>query len=113
MKEMAQKASGAGLDVPLPEKECRDPKCPFHGHLKVRGQMLEGTVISEKMHRTVTVQRDYQRLIPKFERLEKRRSKIKAHSPPCLEVKLGDRVVIGECRPLGKTVSFVVVAKRG
>lgn len=113
MKKMAAKASGAGLDVPPPDKECSDPKCPFHGHLKVRGQMLEGTVISEKMHRTVTVQRDYQRLIPKFERLEKRRSKIKAHSPSCLAVKMGDRVLIGECRPLGKTVSFVVVAKRG
>ncbi len=110
---MVAETSAAGLDVPQPEKECRDPKCPFHGHLKVRGQLLEGMVISDKMHRTVTVQRDYQRLIPKYERLEKRRSKYNAHSPPCIDVKLGDRVLIGECRPLGKTVSFVVVAKRG
>ncbi len=113
MTRMVAKTRGAGLDVPQPEKECRDPKCPFHGHLKVRGALLEGTVISEKMRRTVTVRRDYQRLVPKFERLEKRQSKYKAHTPPCLEIELGDRVLIGECRPLGKTVSFVVVAKRG
>jgi small subunit ribosomal protein S17 len=110
---MVAKARDIGLDVPMPEKECDDPKCPFHGHLKVRGQLLEGKVISDRMQRTVTVQRDYQRLIPKYERFEKRRSKYKAHLPPCLDVKPGDQVIIGECRPLGKTVSFVVVAKKG
>lgn len=110
---MATKARDVGLDVPTPERECDDPKCPFHGHLKVRGQLLEGVVVSHRMQRTVTVQRDYLRLIPKYERFEKRRSKYKAHLPPCLDVKVGDRVLIGECRPLGKTVSFVVVARRG
>jgi small subunit ribosomal protein S17 len=109
---VTQKARDIGLDVPLPPRECDDPRCPFHGHLKVRGQLLEGKVISDKMQRTVTIQRDYQRLIPKYERFEKRRSKHKAHLHPCLDVGPGDRVLIGECRPLGKTVSFVVVAKR-
>ncbi|MFQ5837565.1 MAG: 30S ribosomal protein S17 [Thermoplasmata archaeon] len=102
-----------GLGVPPPSKECDDQKCPFHGHLRVRGQLLEGKIVSDRMQRTVTVQRNYQRLIPKYERFEKRRSKYKAHVPPCMNVKLGDQVLIGECRPLGKTVSFVVVAKRG
>ena len=37
-----------------------------------------------------------------------------AHVPPCLEVRDGDEVTLGECRPLSKTISFVVVeAKRG
>lgn len=99
--------------MPPPSKECDDQKCPFHGHLRVRGQLLEGKIVSDRMQRTVTVQRNYQRLIPKYERFEKRRSKYKAHVPPCMNVKLGDQVLIGECRPLGKTVSFVVVAKRG
>lgn len=107
------KAKDIGLDVPSPEKECDDPRCPFHGQLKVRGQLLEGVVISDKMQQTVTVQRDYLRLIPKYERFERRRSKYKAHAPPCLDVGVGDQVIIGECRPLGKTVSFVVVAKKG
>ncbi len=110
---MAAKARDIGLDVPAPAKACDDPRCPFHGHLKVRGQLLEGMVVSDRMQRTVTVRRDYLRLIPKYERLEKRSSKYKAHAPPCLDVKQGDAVLIAECRPLGKTVSFVVVAKKG
>lgn len=110
---MPTEAKGIGLDVPWPEQTCSDPKCPFHGHLKVRGQLLEGTVVSDKMEGTVRVRRDYQRLIPKFDRLEKRRSTYSAHLPPCLGVEVGDAVLLGECRPLAKTVAFVVVAKRG
>jgi small subunit ribosomal protein S17 len=34
-----------------------------------------------------------------------------AHSPPCLEVREGDRVKIAECRPISKEVAFVVVEK--
>ena len=44
-------------------------------------------------------------------RYEKRTSRTRAHLPPCLEVSEGDRVTIGECRPLTKTVSYVVLEK--
>jgi small subunit ribosomal protein S17 len=37
---------------------------------------------------------------------------VSAHVPPCIEVNDGDNVTIGECRPLSKTISFVVVASR-
>jgi len=102
-----------GVDVKPPEKECDDPYCPFHGHLKVRGQIIEGVVISDKMNRTVTVKREYLYYLKKYERYEKRTSKIHAHNPPCIDAKVGDRVKIMECRPLSKTVSFVVIEKVG
>ncbi|MCK4969892.1 MAG: 30S ribosomal protein S17, partial [Thermoplasmata archaeon] len=35
--------------------------------------------------------------------------KYSAHNPPCLSAKEGDNVTIAECRPLSKTVNFVVV----
>src|SRR5437879_1631309 len=41
----APTASGGrdiGIDVPMPGQVCTDVKCPFHGRLPVRGQMLEG-----------------------------------------------------------------------
>ncbi|MCJ7793949.1 30S ribosomal protein S17, partial [Candidatus Bathyarchaeota archaeon] len=38
---------------------------------------------------------------------------IPSHNPPGIDVKEGDRVKIAECRPISKTVSFVVVAKLG
>ena len=92
-----------------PTRECSDPYCPYHGTLPVRGRVIEGVVISTKMHKTVTVKREYMWYVKKYKRYEARTSKIKAHVPDCIDVKEGDRVKIAECRPLSKTVAFVVV----
>ncbi|MDY6966355.1 MAG: 30S ribosomal protein S17 [Halobacteriota archaeon] len=100
-----------GLNVTPPDNECTDRRCPFHGTLPVRGIVLEGTVVSDRMQNTVVVQKEYLKLIRKYERYEKRRSKIHAHNPPCIDAKNGDRVKIAECRPLSKTKSFVVIEK--
>lgn len=102
-------AKDIGLEVSLPENECKDQKCPFHGTLSVRGQVLDGTVVSDKMDKTVVVQREYEKKIKKYERYEKRRSKIHAHNPPCLKAQKGNIVKIAECRPLSKTKKFVVI----
>ena len=100
-----------GLKVKGPRKSCDDEMCPFHGELGVRRRTMTGTVASKKMDGTVTVEREYLHYVPKYLRYERRRSRIMAHSPPCLEVSEGDKVTIAECRPLSKEVSFVVVEK--
>ncbi len=92
-----------------PEKKCDDPNCPFHGTLSVRGIILEGVVVSDKMDKTVIVEREYSRFIKKYKRYERRRSRIPAHNPPCINAKKGDLVKIAETRPISKTVSFVVI----
>lgn len=99
------------LILKKPKKTCSDRNCPFHGELPVRGRVLEGTVVSAKMDKTVVVRRDYIHYVPKFMRYERRRSRIPSHNPPCINVKEGDHVRIVECRPISKTVSFVVVEK--
>ncbi len=96
-----------------PKKSCDDINCPFHGTLAVRGRVLDGTVIGAKMEKTVVIRRDYQLYVPKFRRYERRHSHINAHNPPCVSVKQGEKVWIAECRPISKTVSFVVVEKLG
>jgi len=101
----------ATLALKKPTKSCEDKNCPFHGSLRIRGRILDGVVISAKMDKTAVVRRDYQLYIPKFKRYERRHSHINAHNPPCLNVKEGEKVRIAECRPLSKTVSFVVVEK--
>lgn len=101
-----------GVDVHPPSKECTDPNCPFHGILPVRGQVLSGVVVSDKMDRTVVVQRMFVKKIAKYERYEKRKSKVHAHNPPCISAKQGDSVTIAECRPLSKTKSYVVIEVR-
>lgn len=95
-----------------PKKACNDRNCPFHGSLPIRGRILEGVVVSAKMDNTAIVRHDYLRYIPKFMRYERSYSRIPSHNPPCIEAKEGERVTIAECRPISKTVSFVVVEKK-
>jgi len=109
----APRARDIGLDVRAPKTRCDDPHCPFHGRLPVRGQLLEGTVVSAAMQRTAVVERTLLHYVPKFERYEKRRRRYLAHAPPCLNVPVGHRVRIAETRPLSKLVSFCIVADLG
>ncbi|UCH32079.1 MAG: 30S ribosomal protein S17 [Candidatus Bathyarchaeota archaeon] len=99
------------LSLKKPKKSCADIDCPFHGTLSVRGRALNGVVISAKMDKTAVIRRDYLHYVPKFKRYERRHSHIPAHNPPCLKAEEGDKVRIAECRPLSKTVSFVIVEK--
>jgi small subunit ribosomal protein S17 len=98
-----------GIEVTEPKEKCDDPNCPFHGNLKIRGQILEGLVASDKAEKSITVERSFYKYIRKYERYEKRKSKINVHKPDCIQVKVGDAVKIAECRPISKTKHFVVV----
>lgn len=96
----------------LKTESCGDKDCPIHGELSTRGTVLLGVVVSDKMNKTVVVQIDYLHYFSKYNRYGKRRSKIHAHNPPCIHAAKGDLVKIIECRPLSKTVSYVVVEKK-
>ena len=109
----ARRARDIGLDVRAPKARCDDRHCPFHGRLPLRGQVLEGTVVSTAMQRTAVVERTLLHYVPKFERYEKRRRRYLAHAPACLNVPVGHRVRIAETRPLSKLVSFCIVEDLG
>jgi len=97
-----------------PSRTCDDPKCPWHGQVRVRGVLLEGVVRKHRTRRTAVVRHDYLYFVKKYKRYEKRSKNIPAHVPPCIDVSEGDIVVIGETRPLSKTVKFVILGvKRG
>ncbi len=102
-----------GMGIKPPKEQCSDPKCPFHGTLSVRGRTFEGVVVSDKMSRTATIEIERMQVIPKYERYERRTSKLHAHNPPCIAARVGDKVKIMECRRLSKTKAFVVVQKLG
>ena len=101
-----------GLDVPEPIRECSDANCPFHAGLPVRGKLFEGTVTGTRARKTITIQRESPVYISKFKRYARSKSTIHAHVPECLDIKGGDKVLAAECRPLAKSVSFVVVEVR-
>ena len=103
-----------GLGIKTPREAIEgsyiDKKCPFTGDVAIRGRLLRGIVRSTKMKRTLTIRRDYLHYIKKYNRFEKRHKNISAHvSPAFIDVKAGDTVLIGQCRPLSKTVKFNVL----
>jgi small subunit ribosomal protein S17 len=104
-------ARDIGIKANPPKQTCEDPKCPWHGTLPVRGQVTEGRVVSAKAARTAIIEKEYLHFVPKYERYERRKSRIVAYNPDCIEAKLGDVVRIAECRPLSKTKQFVVIEK--
>lgn len=93
------------------DTECHDAHCPAHAGLKVRGRSLTGTIVSAKMRRSATFELDRLKFIPKYQRYEKRRTRIKVHNPDCIAAAAGDKVRVRECRPLSKTKSFVIIEK--
>jgi small subunit ribosomal protein S17 len=98
-----------GITVSAPAKACNDPNCAFHGSLPVRGKSFNGIVVSSKSNKMVVVAMEYPHLVGKYKRLERRRSKLHAYLPTCISALEGQRVRIAECRPLAKTVSFIVI----
>lgn len=70
---------------------------------------MTGTVVSTKMHRTIIIRRDYLHYVPKYNRYEKRHKNVAAHVSPAFRVQEGDTVVVGQCRPISKTVRFNVL----
>jgi small subunit ribosomal protein S17 len=98
-----------GITVSAPAKACNDPNCAIHGSLPVRGKSVSGIVVSSKSNKMVVVAMEYPHLVGKYKRLERRRSKLHAYLPTCISAPEGQRVRIAECRPLAKTVSFIVI----
>ena len=100
-----------GINLPTPDRDCSDRNCPFHGTVSIRGKLINAKLVSSKAKYTVVVQREYFHYVKKYMRYEKRRSRIIAHMPPCLDINDQEDVVVGECRPLTKNISFIILGK--
>ena len=66
-----------------------------------RRQVLFGTVVSDKMDKTVTIEVERTVMHRLYRRYMKRRKKYAAHDESN-ECRVGDRVAIVACRPLSK-----------
>lgn len=72
-------------------------------------KQLKGTVVSNKMQKTVVVRVERVKKHPKLKRIYKVHKKYKAHDEK-EEYKKGDKVVIEECRPISKDKHWRVVS---
>ena len=71
---------------------------------------LQGTIVSDKMQKTVVVQVDRMKTHPKYKKRYRASNKHKAHDEKG-EYHVGDKVIIEETRPISKDKRFRVIAK--
>jgi len=95
------------------DEECKDQSCPFHGTTRIRGKITQGVVVSKKSRNTIIIRRDYVQFIKKYQRYERRNTRLACHLPECLvpEIETGDLVRVGESRKISKTKVFIVLEK--
>ena len=73
-----------------------------------RRQTAVGTVVSDKMQKTVVVEIARLTRHPQFDRMVRRKTKVKAHDEQS-ECRIGDTVRVMETRPLSKDKRWRVV----
>ena len=93
------------LGVKAPENTCTDGKCPFHGSISVKNELLTGTVVKKDVNRSATIEWFKSSYVPKYERYEMRRRKMRVHNPACLDAPIGEKV--------SKTKHHVIIQKQG
>jgi len=73
-------------------------------------RQLIGTIISDKMQKTIVVKVERIKEHPKYKRRYKVHKKYKVHVESG-EYHIGDRVIIEECRPISKEKRWRVIGK--
>lgn len=73
-------------------------------------KILKGTIISDKMNKTVIVKVDDLKKHSLYKRYYKSSKKYKAHDEKG-EFHIGDTVIIKEIRPISKDKHFTVISK--
>lgn len=73
-------------------------------------RMLQGVIVSDKMNKTVVVEVLSLKMHPKYKKFFKVTKRFKAHNPEN-QYHTGDKVVIGETKPMSKEKRWVVVNK--
>lgn len=73
-------------------------------------KQLKGTIISDKMQKTAVVKVEKLKEHSKYKRRFKVSKKYKAHDEK-KEYKVGDNVIIEECKPLSKDKRWIIIKK--
>lgn len=101
------------LGAKAPQKECTDKKCPFHGEITVKEELFTGKVVRKDLNRSATIEWEKSSYVPKYERYEVRRKRLRVHNPSCIDAQVGDVVLAAKTRPLSKTKHHVILKKIG
>lgn len=97
------------LGVKAPKAKCTDKNCPFHGQLAVKKELFKGKVVKKDINRSATIEWFRSVKVPKYERYEIKRSRMRTHNPACIDAKIGQDVIVARTRPLSKTKNHVII----
>ena len=111
MKKQSVRKTVLGFEAPKEAfaSENHDVNCPFTGTLAVKNELVRGVVIKKDISKSATIEWTRSKLIPKYERYEVRKSRMRVHNPPCLDAQIGDSVVAARTRPISKTKHHVII----
>ncbi len=73
-------------------------------------RLLQGIIVSDKMDKTVVVKILRLKKHPKYKKYFKVTKKFKAHNPEN-QFHTGDKVIIGETKPMSKEKRWIVINK--
>ena len=85
-----------------------EPVIPAAEHARGERKEREGLVVSDKMEKTIVVQLEDRVKHPRYSKVIRRTSKVKAHDETG-EAGVGDRVLLAETRPLSATKRWRLV----
>jgi len=106
------KNKNIGINVKAPKNACKDDKnCPFHGEKVVRGRSLSGKVVGTKAKKSAIIQIERRIPMRKYERFQKRKTRIMVHNPECINAQENDIVKVIETRKMSKMKTFVIIEK--
>jgi small subunit ribosomal protein S17 len=98
----------------MEKKKAKTEKGKGKNLVGTRGRKFEGYVI-RKFDKRITIEFERVKLVRKYERYIRRKSKMHAHLPEEMKdkIEIGDYVQIQECRPLSKITHHIVTKKIG
>jgi len=76
--------------------------------VKSQARSLQGVVVSDKMNKSVTIQVERKVKHPLYKKYIRRSTKFHAHDENN-DCRIGDKVVIEQCRPISKSKSWRLV----
>ena len=76
----------------------------------IKQRQIQGVIVSDKMNKTVVVEILRLKKHPKYKKYYKVTKRFKAHNPED-QYHTGDKVIIGETKPMSKEKRWIVIKK--
>jgi small subunit ribosomal protein S17 len=92
------------------DSKYHDKNCPFTGTLPVKKEIIKGVMVKKDSSKSATIMWERSVYVPKYERYQVKKSRLRVHNPPCIDAEVGQNVVVARTRPISKTKNHVIIS---